>query len=278
MIIVNANGANIPVIGFGTWTLKDETAVRLVAHALSVGYRHIDTASLYDNEAAVGKGLRASGVKRDDVFLTTKVWYTDIADGDLQRSVEASLKRLNVDAVDLVLIHWPSKSIPLSQSIRALNEVRDGGLTRNIGVSNFPVQLLDEAVSLSSYPLACNQIEYHPFLDQRAVVAACRRHSMAVVSYCPLCRGSELFETPEIVAAAKNHERTPAQIVLRWHIQQDGVVAIPRSQIPARISENIDVFNFELGPQEMTQIGSLGRRNLRICDFAFSPQWDTQES
>ena len=274
MITVSANGANIPAIGFGTWTLTGETAARLVGHAITAGYRHIDTAAMYDNETAVGQGLRASGVARDDIFLTTKVWYTDIADGDLQRSVEASLKRLNVDAVDLVLIHWPSKSIPLSQSIQALNEVLDRGLTRHIGVSNFSVQLLDEAVALSGHPLACNQVEYHPFLDQNAVLAACRRHGMAVVSYCPLCRGSELFDMPQIRALARRHGRTPAQVVLRWHIQQDGVVAIPRSQNPARISENIDVFSFELAQEDMAQISSLRSRNVRICDFAFSPQWD----
>ncbi|MGI9464302.1 MAG: aldo/keto reductase, partial [Aestuariivirgaceae bacterium] len=159
MKMINANGAVIPAIGFGTWTLKDDDATRLVTHALNSGYRHIDTAAMYDNEAAVGEGLRTSGVVRDDIFLTTKVWYTDIGDGDLQRSAEASVKRLDIGAVDLVLIHWPSSTIPLADSIKALNEVKDQGLARHIGVSNFPVRLLEEALELSDHPLICNQVE-----------------------------------------------------------------------------------------------------------------------
>lgn len=277
MKIFRAHGAEIPAIGLGTWTLKDEDATRLVAHALDAGYRHIDTAAMYANETEVGAGLRASGVNRDDIFVTTKVWYTDIADGDLQRSVEASLKRLDIDAVDLILIHWPSDSIPLADSIRALNEVKDRGLARNIGVSNFPSVLLEEAVSLSSNPLVCNQVEYHPLLDQSAVLRVCRSHGMALVSYCPLCRDSELLENQAVRAAAENHNRTPAQVVLRWHVQQDGVAAIPRSKTPSRISENLDVFGFELSGEEMSAISALRARNTRICEFDFGPAWDAPE-
>ena len=139
---ITANGANIPAIGLGTWTLRDEAASQLVKSALETGYRHIDTAAMYENEAAVGAGLRASGLAREEIFLTTKVWPADIAEGDLQRSVEASLKRLDLDYLDLVLIHWPSKSVPLADSIKALNEVRDQGWARNIGVSNFTSSLI----------------------------------------------------------------------------------------------------------------------------------------
>ena len=271
---VDANGAMIPAIGLGTWTLRDETAARLVAAAIGSGYRHIDTAAMYENEAAVGEGIRASGIERDKVFLTTKVWPSDIADGDLQRSVEASLKRLQVDWVDLALIHWPSRTIPLAESIRALNEVKDRGLARHIGVSNFTVALLNEAAAISTNSLACNQIEYHPFLNQDRVLAACRRHSIAVVSYCPLSRGSDLASQPAIRKAASRHGRTPAQIVLRWHVQQDGIAAIPRSSRPERIAENIGVFDFALDAEEMAAIHALRGRNLRICDFDFSPKWD----
>ncbi len=271
---VDANGANIPAIGLGTWTLKGETATRLVADAIRSGYRHVDTATMYDNEEAVGAGLRASGVSRDDIFLTTKVWPSDIGDGDLQRSVEASLKRLQVDRVDLALIHWPSGTMPLAESIRALNEVKHRGLARHIGVSNFTVALVDEAVALSRHPLACNQIEYHPFLNQDRVLAACRRHGMAVVSYCPLARGAELFPEPAVTAAAERHGRTPAQIVLRWQVQQEGVVAIPRSSNAERIAQNLRVFDFALEAGEMAAIDALSSRHHRICDFDFSPEWD----
>ncbi len=271
---VDANGANIPAIGLGTWTLMGEAATRLVADAIRSGYRHVDTATMYDNEEAVGAGLRASGVSRDEIFLTTKVWPSDIGDGDLQRSVEASLKRLQVDRVDLALIHWPSGTIPLASSIRALNEVRDRGLARHIGVSNFTVALIDEAVALSRHPLACNQIEYHPFLNQDRVLAACRGHGMAVVSYCPLARGAELFPEPAVTAAAERHGRTPAQIVLRWQVQQEGVVAIPRSSNAERIAQNLRVFDFALEAGEMAALNALRARQHRICDFDFSPEWD----
>ena len=271
---VSGNGANIPAIGLGTWTLRDDAATKLVASALGAGYRHIDTATAYENEAAVGAGLRASGVPRDEIFLTTKVWPPNLAGGDLQNSVEGSLKSLCVDHVDLVLIHWPSKTVPLGESIEALNDVRSRGLARNIGISNFPVALIEEAVALSEHPLACNQIENHPFLNQDRVLAACRKHGLALVSYCPLARGTELFPESPVVEAAARHGKTAAQVVLRWHVQQDGVVAIPRSSNPDRIRENFDVFDFTLDSEEVAAIDALRSRALRICDFEFSPEWD----
>jgi diketogulonate reductase-like aldo/keto reductase len=271
---VSGNGADIPAIGLGTWELRGEAATRCVATALGAGYRHIDTASSYDNAEAVGEGLRIGGVPRGDVFLTTKVWPTDIAEGDLQRSVEASLKSLAVDYVDLALIHWPSKTVPLAESIKALNEVHARGLARNIGVSNFTVALVEEAVALSDRPLACNQVEYHPYLNQDRVLAACRRNGLAFVSYCPLASGSDPFAQPAIVDAATAHGKTPAQITLRWHVQQESVVAIPRSQNDARIGENFDVFDFELTDAEMAAINALQLRRLRICENEFSPGWD----
>ena len=271
---VTGNGANIPAIGLGTWTLRGGAAAKLVAGALEAGYRHIDTATSYDNEAAVGEGLRASGVPRDQIFLTTKVWPPDLAAGDLQRSLEGSLKRLGVDQVDLALIHWPSRTVPLAESIAALNEVQTRGLARNIGVSNFTVALIEAAVALSEHPLACNQVEHHPFLNQDRVLAACRKHGLAVVSYCPLARGAELFAQDSICEAAARHGKTPAQVVLRWHVQQVGVVAIPRSSHPDRIRENLAVFDFALDAGEVAAIDALRPRGLRICDCEFSPEWD----
>ncbi len=272
--LVDANGAGIPAIGLGTFTLTGETATRLVAGAIEAGYRHIDTAAMYDNEEAVGAGLREGGTPRDELFVTTKVWPSDIADGDLQRSLEASLKRLRLDHVDLALIHWPNPAIPLADSIGALNAVKERGLARHIGVSNFTVALVEEAVSLSRQPLACNQIEYHPYLNQDRVIAACRKHGLAVVSYCPLARGAELFAEPAVAEAAERHGRTPAQIVLRWQVQQEGVAAIPRSSKPERIRENLAVFDFALETEEMEAIHALRARGYRICDFEFSPEWD----
>lgn len=274
MNTVNANGANIPAIGFGTWTLKDDQASQLVQHALDVGYRHIDTAAMYDNEQSVGEGIRASSVNRDDFFLTTKVWPTNLADGDLQQSAEDSLKRLGVDNVDLLLVHWPSKDIPLAETMRALNQVAEMGYTRHIGVSNFTVPLLREAAELSERPLVCNQIEHHPMLNQDVVISACRDLGMAVVSYCPLFRGGELFSGEPVASLARKYGKSAAQIVLRWHVQQKGVIAIPRSTNRDRIVENLSVQDFEISEADMQAISALGSQRKRLCDFEFSPQWD----
>ena len=181
-------GAQIPAIGLGTFRLTGARAVAAVSGALALGYRHLDTAAMYDNEAAVGEGLRASGVKRDQVFITTKVWTTDIAKGDLQASAQASLTRLKLDQVDLLLIHWPNKAIPLAQSIEALCDAKQRGYARNIGVANFPAAMLDDAVRLAAThgeKIATNQCEYHPRLSQAKVLEACRRHGG---SSCPTAR------------------------------------------------------------------------------------------
>jgi diketogulonate reductase-like aldo/keto reductase len=274
MHVVEANGARIPALGLGTWTLKGDACAEMVEKALGVGYRHVDTAVMYGNEEAVGAGLKASSVPRDAIFLTTKIWYTDIGAGDLERAAEASLRRLGVDRVDLLLIHWPNPQIPLAQSIRALNAARAAGLTRHIGVSNFPTALLAQASAVSDAPLVCNQVEYHPYLDQSKVHAAARQRGMAMVSYCPLHRGGPLFDEPAVQEAARRHARSPAQIVLRWHVQQDGVVAIPRTTRPERLAENFAIFDFTLEPSEMAALSALSIAGHRICDYEFSPQWD----
>lgn len=271
---VKAGGAAIPAIGLGTWTLDDAGAEAMVAAALGQGYRHIDTAIMYRNEAGVGAGLRAGGAPRGDVFLTTKIWPDDIAPGALQSALKGSLGRLKVDHVDLALIHWPSKTVPLADSLGALADAADQGLARHIGVSNFTIPMIAEATALCPRPLVCNQIENHPLLDQSRVAAACRDAGLAVVSYCPLARGGGLFEDPAVAGPAARLGATPAQVILRWHVQQDGVVAIPRTSNPARLAENIDVFGFELTAEEMAAISALGARGQRICDFDFSPKWD----
>lgn len=273
---VKANGARIPAVGLGTWTLKGDQCGDLVSHALAVGYRHVDTAKMYDNEAAVGAGIKASSVPRDDIFLTTKVWWTDLAPADLERSAEGSLKRLGLDHVDLLLIHWPNARIPLEGTIEALNKMKERGLTRHIGVANFPTKLLAEAIALSDAPLVANQVEYHPYLDQTKVHAACRAAGMAMVSYCPLYRGGGLLEEGAIRSAAARLGKTPGQVVLRWHVQQDGVVAIPRTTRKERLVENAAIFDFQLSDAEMTEISALTKANSRICEHDFSPGegWD----
>ena len=271
---VEANGAKIPAIGMGTWTLEGDQARNLVAKALEVGYRHIDTAAMYKNENAVGQGLADSGLARSDYFLTTKVWPSDAAPDDFIASVEASLDRLSTDHVDLILIHWPSKAVPLAETIAALNEVRVKGWAKTIGISNFTIDQIEEVVALSDAPLACNQIEYHPLLNQTRVMETCRKHGLAVTSYCPLARGGDLFINPAVTAPAARTGATPAQVVLRWHVQQDGIIAIPRTSNPERLAENLSINDFELTVREMAAISDLRNAGHRICDFEFSPVWD----
>ncbi len=271
---VQANGASIPALGLGTWTLKDEACSELVAEALRIGYRHVDTAAMYVNEEAVGEGLRASGVARDEVFVTTKVWWTDLGAADLRRSAEASLSRLKLDAVDLLLIHWPNPAIPLAESVAALNKARQDGLARHIGVSNFPTALLREAIALSDAPLVVNQVEHHPYLDQSRVRAVCEAAGMALVGYCPLHRGGGLLEETVVTDAARTHGKTPGQIVLRWHVQQPGTIAIPRTTRKERLAENAAIFDFALSGEEMAAISALAGAGNRICDYDFSPKWD----
>jgi diketogulonate reductase-like aldo/keto reductase len=266
--IVEANGARIPSIGLGTWRLSGEECTAAVLWALEAGYRHVDTAAMYGNEADVGAGLKASGLDRDAIFVTTKVWYSDIAPGELERSAEASLRRLGLGQVDLLLIHWPNPAIPLAGSLKALSSVKRRGLTRHIGVSNFSAKLVDQAVSLSDEPLVANQCEYHPYLNQDRVRAACARHGLAFTSYCPLGRG-DLTRDPVIGRIAEGHGKTPGQVVLRWHVQQPGTVAIPKSGDRGRIAQNIAIYDFALSEDEMRRISALARADGRMV----SPAW-----
>src|ERR1700744_2150583 len=189
MQFVEANGAKIPAIRLGTWELRGRTCARLVEQAIRLGYRHIDTAQVYENEREVGEGLRASGIRRDDVFVTTKVWTTHFAPNDLERSTKESLARLRLSEVDLLLLHWPNPQVPLSETLGALAHVRQLGLARHIGVSNFTVALIEQAVKACPAPLVCDQVEYHPYLDQTRVRAACGEHGMALGAYSPVARG-----------------------------------------------------------------------------------------
>ena len=271
---VAANGADIPAIGLGTWPLSGQECIGAVQHALECGYDHVDTAAMYGNEREVGEGIRASGRARDSVFLTTKVWYDNLHDGDLQRSAENSLRLLGFDHVDLLLIHWPNLNIPLTESIGALCDSRKRGLARNIGVSNFPSAMVNEAVSVADEPLCANQVEYHPFLNQEAVLNACRAHGMAMTAYAPIARAGDLFQQPVIQDLAKEKQQTEAQIVLRWHIQQDGVVAIPKSANSDRIRSNLAVDGFELSNEEMSRISALARPDGRTINPSWRPNWD----
>jgi len=273
---IEANGASIPVLGLGTWQSTNESGLRAVRVALDAGYRHIDTAAQYENEQVVGRGLKQSGIARDRVFITTKVWHTELHNGPLQRAAAASVARLGLDHVDLLLIHWPNPHVPLEETLGALCEVKRQGLTRHIGVANFPIALLEQAIALSPLPLVANQCEYHPYLDQTKLIAVCQRHGIALISHRPLGSGA-LLSDPLIVDLAREYARSPAQIILRWHIQQPGVAAIPKSSDPMRIAQNLALFDFELDPLDMTRISELARPDGRISRPAWQPEWDNPD-
>jgi diketogulonate reductase-like aldo/keto reductase len=271
--MLEAHGARIPTIGFGTSQLGDCTDV--VAEALRLGYRHIDTAWKYGSEQGVGNGIRKSGVPRGDIFLTTKVSHEYLRAADFARSVEESLTRLQTDYVDLLLVHWPTiDNIPLAETMGALAKARRDGKARFIGVANFNIALLDEAMSLCPEQFSVLQAEYHPYLDQSKLLAHCRKKGLVFMAYCPLARGG-LFNDPVLADIAKSRGRTIAQVALRWLIQQDIVAPIPRSADSKHMAESLQVFDFTLSDEEMQRIHALKRPNGRIANpKGRAPAWD----
>ena len=271
MQAVEAKGFRIPIVGLGTWALRGRDCARLTEQAIRIGYRYIDTAQMYDNECEVGEGVRATGL-RDEVMITTKVQPTMLAPHDLERSVKESLARLRLDVIDLLLIHWPNPRVPLAETLGAMAKMKREGYTRQIGVSNFTVALVEQANKISREPLVCNQVECHPFLKQDKVISACREHGMAVVAYSPIARGgaqgNKLLER-----IGKAHSKTAAQVCLRWLVQQ-GIVVIPRTSRAERLEENFMLFDFELSDAEMREIAGLARPGGRIVDWTWSPHWD----
>jgi 2,5-diketo-D-gluconate reductase B len=269
---VEAFGARIPVIGFGTMTLKETLCVEMVEAALQLGYRHLDTAQMYGNEREVGEGLRGSGLKREDVFLTTKVWFNRLAPGDFERSVDESLDKLKLPWVDLLMIHWPNAQIPLAGSIEALCKMKQQGLAKHIGVANFNIAMLDEATALASEPIAVLQIETHPYLDQSKIVAAARRHGMAVVGYCPLARG-KVPGDETLQKIGRVHGKTASQVALRF-LEQERIIPIPRTSKRERLAENLGSLDLKLSDAEMAEIGKLKRPDSRIVSPPQAPKWD----
>jgi 2,5-diketo-D-gluconate reductase B len=269
-----AKGARIPLLGLGTWDLRGRTCARIVEQALRLGYRHVDTAEMYDNEREVGEGLRGSGVKRNEVFVTTKIWPAHFAPRELERATRECLARLRLTEVDLLLLHWPNPQIPLAETLGALAKVKRDGLARHIGVSNFTVALLDEALQVSSEPLVCDQVECHPFLDQSKLIAACRAREMAVVAYSPIARGT-VRGNEVLTGIGSAHKKTAAQVCLRFLVQQN-IVVIPRTSKVERLAENAAIFDFALSEREMADISALAHPAGRMVDWAFSghPRWD----
>jgi 2,5-diketo-D-gluconate reductase B len=264
----------LPNPGFGTFRLEGDTLRQSLLTALELGYRHIDTAQFYGNEAEVGAAIAESGVPRDEIFLTTKVWYERLVPGDLERSVDESLERLGTDHVDLLLIHWPSPNdeVAMADYLPALREAQKAGKTRHIGVSNFTRAQLDQAVEiLGEGALLTNQIEVHPFLQNRAVIEKCQEHGIAVTAFMPLAVG-KVMEDETLRRIAESHDASPAQIALAWLKAQD-IVTFPSSTKAKNIRSNLAAFELTLSEDEMQAIAGL-ERGERIADPDFAPTWD----
>ncbi len=271
--VVEAHGARIPQIGFGTMTLKGDVCVGAVKTALQMGYRHLDTAWFYGNEKEVGEGMRQSGIKREDIFVCTKVRETHLMPDKFSQSLGESLANLKLPYVDLLLIHWNNKDIPFKTSVGALCQAKKDGLAKHVGVANFTTTMLDEAWAVTSEPLVCNQIEVHPFINQDKVLATSKKHGMAVVAYVPIARGkvpgAEVLER-----IGKAHGKSAAQVSLRYLVQR-GCIPIPRTATPAHMKENMEVFDFNLSDAEMTELKALNATNMRVVSPPHAPVWDT---
>ena len=265
------SGLSIPLIGLGTWDMQGPTCSEIVQEALEIGYRHIDGASMYENEAEVGKGVSDSGVDREEIFLTTKInttgWTPSKGNGpflqnkDIAKSFEKSLLDLNTDYVDLLLIHWPRFETNLGDILEILYRLKDSKKTKEIGVANFNSYLLNECINLGFKDIYCNQVEYHPFLSQAKLLEVMQDLEIIPVAYCPICRG-DVARHDVIIDLAEKYSKTPAQIALRW-IYQQKVVSIPKTANSYRLKENIDIFDFEIEYKDMLQIYSL-ERNQRL--------------
>jgi 2,5-diketo-D-gluconate reductase B len=271
---VDVGGAKIPVLGFGTYGMSGPRLQDVLVAALQGGFRHIDTAQMYQNEADVGVAIRASGVPRDAIFVTTKVWVGNYIRQRFMASVDESLRRLQTNHIDLLLVHWPCGGAPLEDQIEGLNRAVDSGKVRYIGVSNYNVAMMRAAAALSTHPLVTNQVEYHPFLDQTAVLQQVASGGSSLMAYCGMAVG-RVFETQLLKDMAARHGRSVAQIVLRWLIQQPNVVALSRTEKIERLPQNTDIFDFALGDDDMAAIGTLKSPGGRIVNPSqLAPAWD----
>lgn len=277
MDYVTTNNFSIPAIGFGTFQLEGIDVVRMVRYVLDLGYRHIDTAQIYDNEVEVGQGIREANVPREDIFITTKVWIDNYSHSKLASSVDKSLTKLDTDYIDLLLLHWPNPGVPLRETLKALQAVKEAGKTRQIGLSNFTTALMRKAEAICGKGVIVNnQIEYHPYLWQDKIIEQAKALDMSITAYMPLAGGKALKDKTLIDIGAK-YNKTPAQISLRWLIQQ-GIAVIPSSTKEHHAQQNFDIFDFSLADDDMTAINAL-QTNIRIVSpQKLAPNWDTKPS
>jgi 2,5-diketo-D-gluconate reductase B len=249
-------GEKVPSMGLGTWRLSGQECVRAVERALALGYRHVDTAQIYANEGEVGRGIRNSGVDREDVFLVTKVRTSRFSHDDVIRSTRESLEKLETDHVDLLLMHWPNPSVPLEETLGAMTELQEEGSVKHVGVSNFPPSMVEEAARHAT--VFCNQVEYHPYRAQDELLEQAKEMDYLLTAYSPVARGAVARDTT-LREIGEAHGKTPGQVALRWLIQQEKVVAIPKAASEEHLESNLDIFDFELSGEEMERVSALRR-------------------
>ncbi|MCC5942056.1 MAG: aldo/keto reductase [Balneolaceae bacterium] len=267
-----AMDTDVPEIGLGTHRLYGKECKQIVREALDIGYRHVDTAQIYKNEKEVGDAIYSSSVDREEIFLTTKIWHTNLDHDDVLQSVEESLKLLRVPYVDLLLIHWPNKQFSLQQTLEAMLALRDQGKALNIGVSNFPLSLTQEVIEDLRIPIFTNQVEFHPFLEQFNLLDYSYDKEFLITAYSPLAQG-KVNENQVLRKIGAEYGKSPSQIALRWLIEQENVIAIPKASSKEHLAENIDIYDFELSDEHFEQIDSLDK-SMRIVNPSFAPHWD----
>jgi 2,5-diketo-D-gluconate reductase B len=272
MDMITTRGLRMPKLGLGTFRMKSDACREAVERALSLGYRHVDTAEMYGNESEVGAAIAGARLPRGDIHLTTKVWWDHLAPDAIRAALEASLTKLQTDHVDLYLIHWPSPDMDLPAALAALVRLQEEGLARAIGVSNFPVALLKRAVEEIGAPVAVNQVEYHVLLGQSAVLDYASAHEVAVIAYCPLAQG-KLAEHEELAVIARKHDATPAQVALKWLLDQPGVAAIPKAARRESQVANLEAMKLVLDDADRAAIAALPKTQ-RMVNPGFAPAWD----
>jgi len=270
MRALEIQGTTVPKLGFGTWQIEGPECQEAVEDALAIGYRHIDTARAYGNEAEVGRGIAAAGVPRNEFFLTTKIWREEYAPDDLRRAAEDSLRKLQVDGLDLLLLHWPNPDFPLAETLGALIGLRDDGLIKHLGVSNFPAGMLREALNVA--PIFADQVEFHPFLGQDALVALAAEKDFMVTAYSPLARG-KVPKDETLRKIGEAHGRSAGQVALRWLLDKPQVCTIPKASSHERRVENFEAFDFELSDEQRAAIDALPKGE-RIIEPGWAPDWD----
>ena len=274
METIATQGVKIPRLGLGTYRLAGSDAQAPVESAIALGYRHIDTATMYDNEAGVGAGIAASGIKRGELFVTTKVWHDQLAPDAVERAFDTSLKKLKLDYVDLYLVHWPSPEMDMTATLEALLSLRERGLTRAIGVCNFNLPMIRHAVEKVGAPIACHQIEYHAFLSQAPMLSYLRSKGIPLTAYCPLAQGRAASDAT-LNEIGQKHGASAAQVAIAWLMDQEGVIAIPKAGRPESQKANLAALDIKLDDADRAAIAALPK-DQRFVRPSFGPDWDAK--